>query len=421
MAKMGYPNVLRWAKLITITGLYQIIVQAFGILCGILVIRMLSIEEYALYTLANTMLGVMSVLSDGGVSSGVMAQGGKFWKDKEKLGSVLKTGLILKKQFAIFSLLSITPLLIYLLRHNGANWKNILLIVLAVFLIFYLSLSDNLLEIIPKLHQSIVPLQKNQVFVAACRLALSGVALVIFPCAFIAILASGIPRFYGNIKLRNISKNFISENTNPSAEIRSNILTMVRRTFPGAIYFSVSGPISIWLISYYGDIQALAQFGALGRVSIIMSSISILISTIVVPRFARISESRVLLMKHFLQIMLSLIFISFVICYLVYSFSNQLLNILGRDYENLNKELLLSIAVSCVGMLTGVAYSLHTARGWSVKPIIFLSLNIFSMMLLLFLNKINTLTGVLLFSVELAFAGFLINAAYCFIKIIKIK
>ena len=139
MAKMGYPNVLEWIKIITITGSYQVIVQALGILCGILVIRMLSIEEYALYTLANTMLGVMSVLSDGGVSSGVMAQGGKFWKNKEKLGSVLKTGLILKKQFAIFSLLSITPLLIYLLSHNGANWKNILLIVLAVFLVFYLS------------------------------------------------------------------------------------------------------------------------------------------------------------------------------------------------------------------------------------------------------------------------------------------
>jgi O-antigen/teichoic acid export membrane protein len=44
-----------WLKLITVTGTAQVIVQAVGFLSGILVIRLLSVDEYALYTLANTM------------------------------------------------------------------------------------------------------------------------------------------------------------------------------------------------------------------------------------------------------------------------------------------------------------------------------------------------------------------------------
>ena len=74
---MNYLYLLRWIKLIFVTGSAQIIVQATGLFCGILVIRLLPVNEYALYTLANTMLGTMTVLADSGISSGVMAQGGK--------------------------------------------------------------------------------------------------------------------------------------------------------------------------------------------------------------------------------------------------------------------------------------------------------------------------------------------------------
>jgi hypothetical protein len=81
-----YDTVVSWGKLISITGSVQLILQALGFASGILIIRLLPVQEYAFYTLANTMLGTMTVLSDGGISAGVMAQGGRVWKDKEKLG-----------------------------------------------------------------------------------------------------------------------------------------------------------------------------------------------------------------------------------------------------------------------------------------------------------------------------------------------
>src|SRR4051794_12896030 len=97
-ANPRYSRIFGWGKLITITGGAQAIVQGTGMLSGILIIRLLSTHQYAWYTLANTMLGTMTILSDAGISTGVMAQGGKVWQDKEKLGAVLATGLDLRRK-----------------------------------------------------------------------------------------------------------------------------------------------------------------------------------------------------------------------------------------------------------------------------------------------------------------------------------
>jgi O-antigen/teichoic acid export membrane protein len=90
-----------WGKLVSLTGSAQLIIQCVGMITGIFIIRMLTTQEYAYYTIANTMLGTMTILADGGVSVGVMNQGGKVWNDKHELGIVLSTGMVLRKMFGI--------------------------------------------------------------------------------------------------------------------------------------------------------------------------------------------------------------------------------------------------------------------------------------------------------------------------------
>ena len=84
-----YIKTVGWVKIVGITGVAQLGVQALGLLCGILVIRLLPTSEYALYTLANTMLGTMVMLANAGIPIAVMAEGGKVWQDKTKLGPAL--------------------------------------------------------------------------------------------------------------------------------------------------------------------------------------------------------------------------------------------------------------------------------------------------------------------------------------------
>lgn len=415
-----YNTILNWGKLISITGGAQVIVQAIGFVSGILIIRLLTVDEYALYTLANTMLGTMTVLADGGISTGVMSQGARVWQDKEKLGSVLATGLDLRRKFAFASLIIATPILIYLLLHNGASWLTSVLIVTSLIPAFFAALSDSLLEIVPKLHQNIVPLQKNQVVVSFYRLFLTGLTIFVFPWTFVVILVSGLSRIYGNIELRKIAYEFVDKNQQSNPMVQVEILKLVKNILPGSIYYCISGQITIWLISFFGKSEAVAHLGALGRFTVLLSLFTAIFGTLVIPRFARLIEKKELLLRRFFQILFSLIILLCFFVSLVNLFSKQLLWVLGSSYSGLESELVLSIVGSCISLIAGFSFSIYTSRGWVINPIISISISLISICLGVYLFDMATLNGVLIFNIFLATIQLVINSGYCIKKIISI-
>lgn len=414
----NYDKAMHWGKLISITGGAQVIVQLLGFLSGVLIIRLLPTQEYALYTLANTMLGTMTVLSDGGISTGVMAQGGKVWQDREKLGAVLATGLDLRRKFAIASLIVSTPILMYLLLLNDASWLTTTMIILSLIPAFFAALSDSLLEIVPKLHQSILPLQKNMVTVGAGRLILNALTLFVFPFTFIAILASGFTRLYGNIKLKKIANNFIDETQKPDAAVRKEILKVVKRVLPGAIYYSISGQLTVFLISIIGNSTSVAQLGAIGRLAMLLSLFSVVLSTLIIPRFARLKNDSVLLMNRFLATFGLLILVCVSIIGLFMAFSTQALWVLGDNYSTLKKELVLYVIGSCVGLITGFIFSLSSSRGWILNPYLYITVSIISIIIGIMVFNVSTLIGVLLFNI---FVNSIQTAFYLFYTLIKIR
>ena len=399
LANPKYSKLFEWGKLISITGSAQILVQAAGLVTGIWIIRMLPTQEYAFYTLANTMLGTMTVLADGGIGAGVMAQGGKVWGSKAQLGKVLATGLDLRKKFAVISLLVALPILVYLLWHQHASWLVITMVVLTIIPSFFSALSDSLLEIVPKLHQAIRPLQYNQVTVGVFRMLLSGLSIFIFPFTFVALLANGIPRIYGNFKLRKIAFKFAEQTEQPDPEIRKEILKSVKRIMPGSIYYCVSGQITIWLISFFGSTDAIAKIGALGRFSMLLTVFTVLFSTLITPRFARLPDHKPFLLKKFVMIQVGLAGLCTMICALVYLLPQPALWLLGSKFQGLEVELSISIVASCLSLMSGVFFGLSSSRGWPTHPAILIPGNIICVITGALLFNVSTLQGALWFNV----------------------
>ena len=413
----GYAKVFHWGKLISITGAAQITVQLVGLTCGILIIRFLSPNEYALYTLANMMFSTITVLAECDIATAVMAQGGKVWRDPKKLGVVLATGFGIRRILGICSILIVTPLLLYLLRHHGASWITSLLIIFSIIPAFFASLSDTLLEVPSKLTQDIAPLQKNQVQAGIARLLLTVITISIFPWAFIAILASGFSRMWANIGLRKISTAYVDWSQKGDAKIRKEILTFVKRILPMAIYYSFSGQITIWIISFFGSTSSIAEIGALGRLTAVIGFFSVLFGTLIAPRFARIVDSKQLLLSRYLQILFGLLLAFIGIVGLVWFFSAEVLWILGKNYYNLHFELLLSIIGSSLGLIAGSFYALNSSRGWIMNPVISVPINIASIILGVLLLNVSTLQGVLIFNIAIASVYMLMNGLYGFIRI----
>lgn len=416
-----YDTIASWGKLISVTGSAQIIVHAIGFASGVLIIRLLPVQEYAFYTLANTVLGAMTILSDGGISTGVMAQGGKVWEDKQKLGKVLVTGLQMRKKFAVVSMVISLPILFYLLMHNGASWLTSFLIILSIIPAFLAALSDSLLEIPVKLNQSIVPLQKNQISVSLGRLLLVASTIFIFPFAYISILTGGISRIYGNIRLKKVANIFADTSQLEDVLVKNEISKIVKRSLPGLIYYCFSGQISIWIISIFGNATSIAQIGALGRITSVLSLLMVVFSILIVPRFARIQNQPQKLLRHYSEILFSFLIIFLFLVGFISLFSDQILWVLGNNYKDLNNELILLIIGSSLTMIMAAALALYLSRGWILNYYISISASLFPIISGCYFFDISTLKGILHLNIFVALVQMVLHVFYGYYKIIKLK
>lgn len=416
-----YNNAMKWGKLISITGGAQVLIQIISFGCGIFIIRNFSIAEYAIYTLANTMLGAMNILADGGIVSGVIAEGGKVWQDKDKLGSVITTGMNLRKKFAIGSVVISGSVLVYLLIHNNATWYYALLILLSLIPVFYANLSDSLLEVAPKLHQDIKPLQKNQLAANFGRFILTIPSVLFIPFTPVAIIATGIPRIIANFKLKKISDKFASPSQKESDSVQKNIMQMVKRILPGDVYNIFSTNITVWILSILGATSSIAQVGALFRIGAILSLFTIIFNTIIVPRYSRLQEVKKKLWEKMVKIQLLLLGVSFMIVLFTWLFSNQIIWLLGAKYKNLDSELILTVIIFCLNITSTIIYTLCRGRGWVINPILSIGINLLSILFGAFVFDIITLKGILIFNIAISAILVIMHGGYSFFRLNRLK
>ncbi|MGJ8716053.1 MAG: polysaccharide biosynthesis protein [Maribacter stanieri] len=408
-------------KLTWITSISQLLVQAVGLVSGIMVIRVLPQSEYALYTLANTMLGTMMALANGGISTGLMSEGGKVWTDKIKLGEVLKSGSQLRNKFGIISFIICSPILAYLLIKNDASYTTITLLILSLIPAFFSSLSEFILEIPPKLKQDLIPLQKNQLAVNFGRLALLGLTIFIFPYAYIAIIAAGIPRVWGNFKLRKIASKHVDFEQKGNEVVRSNILATVNRILPESIYYSISGQVTIWLLAIFGSTSSIAEIGALGRIALLLNIVAIVFSTILAPRFARLKNNFRELLAKYVQIQILGLLIFTIITIISYIFENQILWVLGDKYSQLQSELLLQVIGSSLIVFSSIVFTTYSYRGWIIHPIISIFISLATLVIAISLTDVTTLKGVLILNIIIGGIQLITHSLYGFYKILSLR
>ncbi len=418
------PNSQRaidWIKLIGITGSAQIIIQIIGFVCGILVIRTLSTDEYALYTVANTMLGTLVVLSDGGIGSGAMAQSSLVWKNKDKLGEVVVTGLNLRKKMVVFTSAILIPFVFYLLTKNGATWGEAILLILVLIPCLMAQLSGSLLTIPAYIHQDIKALQKIQLLVSILRLSLLTLLIFLFPFAFLAILPSGITQMYGNIKLRKKISVYTDLKRNSSLEVQKKLIKFVKKTLPEAIYYCLSGQLTIWILAIFGSTDSVADIGALGRIAMLLVIIQSIYSTLIVPRFARLENSYNLIVKRFFSIQVFILVLLATVIIFVYFFATEILWILGPYYYGLEKEILLVMIGSCLNVFSGLTYLTCLTKEWVINPLIFITISIITIVIGVLLLDVSTLYGILVFNILIAAVQVIMNCFYAYYKIFKLK
>ncbi len=366
------PKRTQWLKLLVITSGGQVAVQAVTFVCGLAVIRLISVEEYAFYTLATTMLGAMGVIADGGVSSGVMLQAGKVWRDKEKLAGVISTGIYLRRKLAIASMALGFPLLALLLLRNGASWGVSVGICIALIPVLMATLSSPILDAPLRLHRNVWPLQSINTSAGLLRLGGMLCALSVWPMAAAALLVNGASSIFANWRLRRAASPYLRKGVPVDPEVKAQILALMRRIMPNTIYYSFSSQLTIWLVSVFGSVVAVAQVGALSRIGLALAVAKTVVMTLLFPRFTQLAPSSPLVARRFLQLQGCLWLLSLAVFAAVFVLADPILWLLGPEYAGLKNELLLMTGSSLAGLAAFTSEKLSQSRGWVISPRFFI-------------------------------------------------
>ncbi len=367
---------LKWLKLCGVTGGGQTIVQVIGFLSGIIVIRFITVEDYAFYTLANTMLGMMTIFANSGVTAGAMVEGGKVCENKQLLGSIINCGMRVRRTLAMYSVSVCIPLLLYLLLRNGASLAVAFAIVAALIPAFLSALSTPLLDIPLRLHQRIWTLQHIQIGSALWRLAFTFPVLWIFPSAFAALLTAGCAQMYTNVRLRVASRDYVDRTQPIEPEVHGRIVAMVRKVLPSTLYLTFTSQIAIWLVSIFGSPIAVAQVGALSRFGVIFFVVKAMVVTLFVPRFTRLPNRSGLLFRRFVQVQILLGIIAAVALSAVALAGTSILSLIGPQYKGLERELFLMATASLATLATFTAARLNESRSWIIRPELLIAISV---------------------------------------------
>ena len=136
-------------------------------------------------------------------------------------------------------------------------------------------------------------------------------------------------------------------------EDRREIIRLTKHLAANAIFYCVQGQITIFLIGFFAhQASSVAEVGALGRLAMIFTVVSNLLTHVFVPAFARCGQRRKLGWL-FLSIVGGVTLFSALILGAAVYFPDQFLFVLGHKFAHLHRELILMVGAAVLNAVAG--------------------------------------------------------------------
>jgi O-antigen/teichoic acid export membrane protein len=401
---------LHRARVVGNFALVQAVVQIIGFMSGILIVRTLEQREYAYFTIANTMQGTINLLADIGISVGLVSIGGRIWQDRHRFGELINTALSLRKKLGALVVVAVTPIMYFMLVKNGASISYTALLIAVVLIGLGFQLSIGVLSVVPRLRADIGRIQVIDITGAVGRLlALAGLLLV-FLNAGIAVAVASAVSLLQYAMLRNYAAGVIDLDAPENPEDRHSIVRLIKHLAANSVFYCFQGQITIFLISFFARrATSVAEIGALGRLAMIFSVLTNLLTNVFVPAFAR-CQNKGKMRWLYGAIIGGVAAFSLSIISLAWIFPDEFLFVLGSKYAHLHRELLLMVAGAVLSALTGTFWALNASKAWVRGAWLYIPLTLVTQIVLIPYTDFSSVAGVLIFNLLSAIPNLLLNA-----------
>ena len=186
------------------------------------------------------------------------------------------------------------------------------------------------------------------------------------------------------------------------------MLRYLAPSLPSALYFSIQGPLTVWLATTFGSVRNIAEVGALTRLGLIVGIFSSLTGVVFLPRLARIADEG-LYRRRYLQFGALLAAVAAALLAAAAVVPGLFLALIGPHFAGLHRELLLVVAGAGLTLLGGYAVAVNLARSWNRWEGLAVVLLIAVQAALVARLPMGSTAGVLLFNLLTAATGLLLQ------------
>lgn len=386
-------------RTVTFAGL-QGLFQLCGFASGLLLVNLLPKSDYALVTVALSMLGTMHILSDLGITVAVMSIGGRVCRDSRRFGSLIGTALRMRWRLSLIVTPALLALLVVLLHRNQAGWLEIAGISGILLLCLGCELANVIYGDVVVLRALVRRFQLIDLASALARL----LAIVLFVAggvlsALTALAAAWVGLLVRFWQLRKAAAAEVDLAAPEVPEDRHEMHRIMRLQAPNALFFCLQGQIAIWILGFFAGQDQVADFGALGRFVVITSFLAAFLGAVLVPGFTWLQELPAL-RRRFAAIVGGMLVVALGVVAVAWAIPDPLLWILGPQYRHLTAELPLMAASMMFGFLVNVVWSLNAAKAWiTVSSWFNIPLTLAAQVALAFVLDLTTVHGAIWFAI----------------------
>jgi O-antigen/teichoic acid export membrane protein len=401
---------LHRARVVGKFAIVQGIVQMVGFLSGILLIRHLDQREYAYFTIANTMQGTLNTLADIGISVGLVSIGGRVWQDRNRFGQLIKTASNLRRKLGAIAAIVITPILFFMLVKNGAPLPYTFVLIALVLAGLAVQLALGVLGVVPRLRSDIGRIQTIDFVGAAVRLVVLVALMYLFLNSAVAVAVGSATLFVQYWMLRRYAARVIDFDAPENEEDRNAMQRFIRHLAANAVFFCFQGQITIFLLGFFGQVNSIAEVGALGRLGMVFTVLTNLLTNVFGPAFARCQDPKRLRWQY-AAIVGGVTAFSLVLIVAAALFPGAFLFVLGAKYAHLERELVLMVGGAVVGALTGTFWTLNASKAWIAGSWLYIPLTVGTQILLIPITDFSSVRSVLMFNLLSAVPNLVLNLA----------
>jgi len=341
----------------------QIAAQIATAVTGLCLVRWLSIPGYAEFGFSLTFQSTLGLIVDLGVTGAIIALVGDQYRNRAILGQYMHAGLSLRTRLLAAASLIGAIAFVYLASRQGWQPAKQASVFGAVLFGLVAQFWSSLYGVPLIVNQKLGTYYGVQVGAAALRLScIAGLHRLQLLDSFSALLSGSLASLAIALVFKRLTTPYWISGSDVNVEAMRNVLRYIAPLAPGIIFMSIQNQLTVIIVSYFGVVRAIAEVAALGRLGQVFTLLNAFNAVILGPRFARLDMSRIRL--FYLRTALAATGVAVLAGCIAFLWPESLLRLLGPKYANLTESLRFVASAGCLGYISSVLWSIHSARQW---------------------------------------------------------